>query len=78
MALLSAMWLAFFGLWLYYSYFAIPSSGKPGAGEVGHNTEAMLVVLPESLADETGAYCLDGSPPSYYFRNGEILTILVF
>ncbi|XP_071795905.1 uncharacterized protein [Asterias amurensis] len=68
-ALLSAMWLAFFGLWLYYSYFAIPSSGKPGAGEVGHNTEAMLVVLPESLADETGAYCLDGSPPSYYFRN---------
>ena len=70
-ALLSAMWLAFFGLWLYFSYFAADSTHRFWNGEVGHNTEAMLVVLPETLADETGAFCLDGSPPSYYFRNGE-------
>ncbi|XP_070539058.1 uncharacterized protein [Ptychodera flava] len=29
-----------------------------------------LVVLPKELANEKGAYCLDGSPPGYYFRKG--------
>ncbi|XP_070564850.1 uncharacterized protein [Ptychodera flava] len=30
-----------------------------------------LVVLPKELASEKGAYCLDGSPPGYYFRKGK-------
>ncbi|XP_038053007.1 pectin acetylesterase 11-like isoform X2 [Patiria miniata] len=44
-------------------------SRAAGPGVVSRNIEAHLVVLPQGLADETGAYCLDGSPPAYYFRN---------
>ncbi|XP_038052705.1 pectin acetylesterase 11-like [Patiria miniata] len=67
-ALLAAFWLTFFGLWLYFSYFR-DAGGAAGSGAVGRNVKADLVVLPQDLADATGAYCLDGSPPSYYFRN---------
>ena len=67
-AFLSSMWLTFLGIWLYCNYFR-PVDGK--VGTVGHNVAADLIVLPKDVADATGAYCLDGSPPSYYFRNGE-------
>ncbi|XP_022110445.1 pectin acetylesterase 11-like [Acanthaster planci] len=66
-AFLAALWLAFFGLWLYWNYFR--DGGGAVVKTVGHNVNASLMVLPQSLADKTGAYCLDGSPPSYYFRN---------
>ena len=32
------------------------------------DTDAELVTLPKSYASERGAFCLDGSPPAYYFR----------
>ncbi|XP_038053009.1 pectin acetylesterase 11-like [Patiria miniata] len=75
-ALLAALWLTFLGVWLYLSYFSDVGGAadsravrRTGPGVVSRNIEAHLVVLPQDLADETGAYCLDGSPPSYYFRN---------
>eukprot|EP00058_Branchiostoma_floridae_P004904 XP_002590392.1 hypothetical protein BRAFLDRAFT_76666 [Branchiostoma floridae] len=32
------------------------------------STTAQLYVLSKEEADKTGAYCLDGSPPAYYFK----------
>ncbi|XP_035687048.1 pectin acetylesterase 6-like [Branchiostoma floridae] len=34
------------------------------------STTAQLYVLSKEEADKTGAYCLDGSPPAYYFKKG--------
>ena len=38
---------------------------------VKQNQNLTLVILPKELADEKGAYCLDGGPPSYYIREGK-------
>ncbi|CAH1229941.1 NOTUM [Branchiostoma lanceolatum] len=38
--------------------------------EVKKSTDAHLYVLSKEEADKTGAYCLDGSPPAFYFRKG--------
>ena len=72
--LLSTVLLAFIGLGLHF-YFAAHNKYQYAFEQVRNNTEATLVVLPQTLADETGAFCLDGSPPSYYFRNGETYQI---
>ncbi|XP_071795904.1 uncharacterized protein [Asterias amurensis] len=38
---------------------------------VKQNQNLTLVILPKELADEKGAYCLDGGPPSYYIREAK-------
>ena len=38
------------------------------------DTDAELVTLPKSFSRQRGAYCLDGSPPAYYFRPSPILS----
>ncbi|XP_019623296.1 PREDICTED: pectin acetylesterase 11-like [Branchiostoma belcheri] len=48
----------------------IDSSDKNNNPEVKMDTPAHLYVLSKEEADKTGAYCLDGSPPAYYFRKG--------
>ena len=34
------------------------------------DTDGELVILPEELAQQRGAFCLDGSPPGFYMRHG--------
>ncbi|XP_071112886.1 uncharacterized protein [Haliotis cracherodii] len=36
------------------------------------DTDGELVILPEDYSAPRGAYCLDGSPPAFYLRHGEI------
>ncbi|XP_005111140.1 pectin acetylesterase 5 [Aplysia californica] len=38
------------------------------------DTDAELVTLPKSFAREKGAFCLDGSPPAYYYRPSPIIS----
>ncbi|XP_041354310.1 pectin acetylesterase 5-like [Gigantopelta aegis] len=36
------------------------------------DTDGELVILPEELAQQRGAFCLDGSPPGFYMRHGSV------
>ena len=36
------------------------------------DTDLELVTVPKSFAKDRGAFCIDGSPPAYYFRPSEL------
>ncbi|XP_077978572.1 uncharacterized protein LOC144434009 [Glandiceps talaboti] len=55
-----------FLVWLIWLVWYLSSRDKTIPQEYGE-----LHVLPMELANERGAYCLDGSPPGYYFRKGQ-------
>ncbi|XP_038050931.1 pectin acetylesterase 8-like [Patiria miniata] len=72
--LLTLAALLLFFLWLRCRYYSAHSGWSfrqldvTDHGEVNKNLT--LVILSPQLADIEGAYCLDGSPPSYYIRKG--------
>lgn len=35
------------------------------------DTDGELVILPEEFTQSKGAFCLDGSPPAYYYRQSK-------
>nr|XP_002736437.1 PREDICTED: uncharacterized protein LOC100372731 [Saccoglossus kowalevskii] len=52
-------------IWLVWLIWYLSVRSKPHPQSYGE-----LVLIPTELANEKGAYCLDGTPPGYYFRKG--------
>ncbi|XP_066287159.1 uncharacterized protein [Branchiostoma lanceolatum] len=50
--------------------FQVDNNNSNNNPEVKINTPARLFVLSEEEVNKTGAHCLDGSPPAFYFRKG--------
>ena len=72
--LLLLSWILFLWLWVYTKTQGIGSCTTVVEDKV-MNQSATLVRIPAELANVDGAFCLDGSVPSYYFKEGKTKTI---
>ncbi|XP_022109459.1 pectin acetylesterase 5-like isoform X1 [Acanthaster planci] len=75
LCLVSTLCLLLILMWLRCRFSSVNSdwSFRPFGGVDGKtdNKNLTLVILPSGLANIQGAYCLDGSPPSYYIRRAQ-------
>ena len=71
-ALLIIGWILYLGFLLFLKSKGFYMFGTTDTTATAHlDTSMNLVRIPAELANKNGAYCLDGTVPSYYFRKGK-------